>query len=171
MKEGQDLTFCGVGAYHQNDVVESKIKKVCYGGRTILLHSKCNWPSMISIAMWHYAVQAIVEWYNCLSFDEDVKAPIEKFSGIKEEITPKGFHTFGYPDYMLEAANQSGIGAPKWDPRSRTGIYLGHSPCHAGSVSLGLNLTRGLVSPQYHVFFYDKFTTVLYLESIDEPPN
>ena len=32
LKGGQTITFCGVGAHHQNDVVESKIKEVCYGG-------------------------------------------------------------------------------------------------------------------------------------------
>ena len=32
---GQHLSYCGVGAHHQNVVVESKIKEVSYGGRTI----------------------------------------------------------------------------------------------------------------------------------------
>ena len=80
------------------------------------------------------------------------------------------FHTFGCPVFHLDSANQSGgIGTPKWEPRSHTGIYVGHSPCHAGSVALVLNLTTGLVSPQYHVIFDDKFVTVPYLQSMEEP--
>ena len=76
------------------------------------------------------------------------------------------------PVYILDAANQSGaIGTPKWEPRSHTGIYLGHSPCHAGSVSLVLNLKSGLVSPQFHVVYDDEFTTVPYLTSSEPPPN
>ena len=31
-KCGHDITFCGIEARHQNIVVESKIKEVCYGG-------------------------------------------------------------------------------------------------------------------------------------------
>ena len=41
--------------------------------------------------------------------------------------------------------------APKWQPRSRVGIYLGHSPTHAGSVAMVLNPNTLHVSPQYHV--------------------
>ena len=40
LKGGQTIIFYGVGSHHQNAVVESKIKEVCYGGRTILLHAK-----------------------------------------------------------------------------------------------------------------------------------
>eukprot|EP00957_Ditylum_brightwellii_P141676 10793520-Ditylum_brightwellii.AAC.2 len=54
---------------------------------------------------------------------------------------------------------------------SRVGVYLGHSPVHAGNVALALNLQTVHVSPQYHVGFDDEFTTVPYLQSDEEPPN
>jgi len=60
---------------------------------------------------------------------------------------------------------------PKWDPRSRLGVYLGHSPCHAGSVTLVLNPKTMYVSPQFHVVIDDKFSIVPYLSSTDIPPN
>ena len=44
--------------------------------------------------------------------------------------------------------------------RARVGLYLGHSPMHAKSVSLVLNITTGLVSPQFHIKFDDYFETV-----------
>ena len=48
---------------------------------------------------------------------------------------------------------------------------MGHSPYHAGTVALVLNVATGLVSPQYHVVFDDKFSTVPYLQSSTPPPN
>jgi len=39
-------------------------------------------------------------------------------------------------------------------------VYLGHSPHHAQTVSIVLNLTKGLCSPQYHVEFDDYFMTM-----------
>ena len=64
-----------------------------------------------------------------------------------------------------------GPGAPKWEPRARLGIYVGHSPIHAGSVALVLNPKTGLVSPQYHVVFDDDFTTVPHLHANTVPEN
>ena len=58
----------------------------------------------------------------------------------------------------------------KWEPRSRLGFYLGHSPYHTGSVALVLNPRTLHVSPQFHVVFDDYFTTVPYL-SHDTPQN
>ena len=74
---------------------------------------------------------------------------------------------------MLYARLQNSLGAgpPKWEPRSRIGLYLGHLPFHAGSVALVWNPTTGRVSPQYHVVFYDDFSTVPYMEAGTIPPN
>ena len=80
-------------------------------------------------------------------------------------------HTWGCPVFVLEAQNHSGLGTPKREPQSRVGVYLGHSPCHAGSVALVLNLRTGHVSPQFHVIFDDDFTTIDYLASSTAPPN
>jgi hypothetical protein len=62
-------------------------------------------------------------------------------------------------------------GPPKWEPRSRRGIYVGHSPSHAGNVALVLNPRTGHVSPQYHVVFDDLFTTVASMKKSEVPPN
>ena len=40
----QDLIFCGVGAHHQNDISERKIKDVTLISRTMLLHEIRYWP-------------------------------------------------------------------------------------------------------------------------------
>ena len=172
LKSNQHLTFCAVGAHHQNAIAESKVKMVCNGARTILLHAKRKWPAVISHVLWPFAMQCIVDRHNRLSLDENNKSPLEKFPGIEDEPIPTHFHTFGCPVFILDSPNQSGsIGTPKWQPRSHTGIYLGHSPCHASSVALVLNLRTGLVSPQFHVVYDDEFTTVDYLTSSTPPPN
>ena len=74
--------------------------------------------------------------------------------------------------YILDEKLQSGsIGPPKWEPRSRLGIYVGHSPVHAGSVALVLNVITGHVSPQYHVVFDDDFLTVPALRDGTSPAH
>ena len=60
---------------------------------------------------------------------------------------------------------------PKWDLRARVGIYLGHSPCHAGSVALVFNLKTLRISPQFHLVFDDKFATVPFMRNGEIPPH
>ena len=36
----QNITFCGVGYYHQNVIFERKIQNIALGARTFLLHEK-----------------------------------------------------------------------------------------------------------------------------------
>ena len=81
-------------------------------------------------------------------------------------------HTFGCPVYVLKDGLQTaGSQIPKWDPRARLGIYLGHSPCHAGSIALVMNPRTLHVSPQFHVVYDDDFTTVPSMRSGDIPDN
>eukprot|EP00957_Ditylum_brightwellii_P044309 3362111-Ditylum_brightwellii.AAC.1 len=69
-------------------------------------------------------------------------SPQEILLGFKEWIMVEDFHTWGCPLFVLDSTLQSaqGIGPSKWNPRARAGVYLGHSPHHAGNVVLVLNL-------------------------------
>ena len=170
----QKLTFCGVGAHHQNGVAENSIKQLTLTSRTILLHAQRHWPEYITTMMWPFALLAAADRMNNLHIDMDGLTPEMKFSkatGMKTRLNE--FHTFGCPVYILDARLQSagGPGPPKWDPRARLGIYVGHSPIHAGSVALVLNPKTGLVSPQYHVVFDDDFSTVPNLRANTVPEN
>ena len=81
-------------------------------------------------------------------------------------------HTFGCPVYILDSKLQSDLGGiPKWEPRSRLGIYVGNSPVHAGNFVLILNPITGLVSPPYHAVFDDTFISVLFMRSVSVPSN
>ena len=147
MRANQKLTFC-VGAHHQNAVVERKNNELTNGARTVLLHAKRKWPKIITTILWPYALKSVVEHHNRLSLDANGKSPLEKFASTSDEIQPTDFHTWGCPVFILDSENHSGnIGTPKCETKSHAGIYLGHSPCHAGSVALVLNLSSGLVSP------------------------
>eukprot|EP00957_Ditylum_brightwellii_P156183 11887801-Ditylum_brightwellii.AAC.2 len=98
---------------------------------------------------------------------------LEQLLGHKEELMASDVCTWGYLVFVLDNRSQTdtGIEPPKWEPNTRTGICLGHSPFHAGNVALVLNLQTGHMSPQYHFVFDDELSTVLHLQSSEPPPN
>lgn len=168
----QEITFCGVGAHHQNGVVERMIKDLTLTTRTLLLHAKRHWPEMITTMLWPMALKAAEERLNHLSLDMNGETPLSKWTGTDCQILVKDFHTWGCPVFVLDGRLQSNPkGVPKWEPRARVGIYMGHSPSHAGSVALVLNPTTGHISPQFHVVFDDTFSTVPYMREGTVPPH
>ena len=74
---------------------------------------------------------------------------------------------WGCPVYVLEPELQDGKKIPKWQPRARLGMFVGFSEVHSSLVPLVLNVATGKISPQYHVVFDDKFSTVNSLPSED----
>ena len=74
--------------------------------------------------------------------------------------------------YVLEYRLQDGHGKlPKWYPRDLAGTYLGHSTVNDKSLSLVLNPKTGHVSPKFHCFFNDHFTTVSNMRNGKVPSN
>ena len=142
--------------------------------QTLPLHGMRNWPQMIDTMFWPFAMKAQAERMNCLHLDRDGKSPESKLHGVEiEELPVKNYHPLFCPVYVLDHRLHSagGAGPPKWDPRSRIGVYCGHSPFHAGNVALVFNPKTGLISPQFHVVFDDEFTTVPYMERGEVPPH
>ena len=89
---------------------------------------------------------------------------MNRFSGVDVQPDLCTFHPFGCPVFVLDSKLQSGSKKlPKWNPRARVGVYLGHLPCHAGSVALVLNPKSLRVSPQFHLIFDDEFSTVPFM--------
>ncbi|KAL7542835.1 hypothetical protein ACHAWF_007262 [Thalassiosira exigua] len=170
----QKITFCDVGAHHQNGVAENSIKQLTLTSRTLLLHAQRHWLEYISTRLWPLALLAAANRLNNLHVDLDGMTPEMKFSGTAGTSTRlKHFHTFGCPCYILDSRLQdTGTpGPPKWDPCERLGIYVGHSPAHAKSVVLVLNPKTGLISPQFHVAFDDDFSTVPHLRAGTVPSD
>jgi hypothetical protein len=121
--------------------------------------------------MWPFALKEAAFRLNQLSLRSDGGSCEATFFNIDTDLfNPTTHHVFGSPCFVLDSRLQSGIaGPPKWEPRSRLGIYVGHSPSHADYVALVLNPRTGHVSPQYHVVFDDLFTMVAYMKKSEAP--
>ena len=52
VRKMQNLTFCGVGAHHQNGVSERIIKDLTLSSRTLVLHAKSHFPEYITTMFW-----------------------------------------------------------------------------------------------------------------------
>ena len=142
--------------------------------RTLVLHAQRHWPEHITNMFWPFYLFAAADRINNLHVDMHGQTPEMKFSNtIGSSTRMSHFHTFGFPVYILDTRLQSvgGGGPPKWDPRASLGIYLGHSPSHAGSVAIVMNPKTGLVSSQFHLVFDDNFETVPHLRAGTVPEN
>jgi hypothetical protein len=159
-KSNQSITFCGVNAHHMNGHAEKRIRDLQENARAMLLHAKSRWPSAVTTNLWPYAVRLANEVHNFSPSIKDGVSPIERFSQVQVAPRVKHSHTFGCPVYVLDGKLQTGKSIPKWDDRSRIGLFLGWSPRHSRKVALVLNLSTGHVSPQFHVVFDDLFETL-----------
>ena len=170
--KAQTLSFCGAGKHSQNGIAERRIKSLSEDSRTMLAHGMQLWPQAITKTLWPFAIKAACRSRNHFKLDSDGLSPAMKLSGVRTKVELRNEHPLFCPVFTLDKDLQSGMGAiPKWNPRSNAGIYLGHSPKHASNVALVLNLTTGLVSPQYHVVFDDTFSTVDYITNRTEPSH
>ena len=170
----QKITFCGVGPHHQNGIIENKNIMLTLGARTLLLHGMRMWSTTIDSMFWLFNMKAVAERHKKIQIDVMRRTNESILQNVQiEDIPVNSYHTFFCPTYVLDARlqNSGGAGPPKWEPRSRIGVYLGHSPLHAGNIAVVWNPTTVRLSPQYHVVFDDDFTTVPFMEASTLPPN
>ena len=165
LEQKQSIRFSGVGAAHQNGVAERNIKTIVDIARTILIHAAIHSEQgHITAELWPMAMDHAVWIYNRTPKMDSGMSPLELISRTK--IWPyddifRNCHVWGSPAYILEPKLQkSGVKIPKWNKRSRIGIYLGFSKMHAHTVSLILNKLTRSITPQFHVVFDDYFTTI-----------
>ena len=131
--------------------------------RAMLIHASKQWPGVVKIRLWPYAMQMANQPYNTTprSSHTGKQSPNKIFDISAVNINQKHWKPFGCPVYVLDAEVQGTMGIhPKWDARSQAGIYLGHSPVPDRNVALVLNIHTGYVSPQFHVKFVKAFRTV-----------
>ena len=124
--------------------------------------------------LWPFALLAATDRLNDLHINMKGMTTEMKCSSVAgSSVKLKNYHTFGCPVYILGARLQTsgGAGAPKLDPRSRLGIYMGNSPTQAGNDALVLNPRAGLISTQIHVVIDNDFSTVHSLRAETVPFN
>ena len=159
-KANQSISFCGVNAHHMNGHAEKRIRDLQENARAMLLHAKRRWPTAVTANLWPYAIRMANDVHNFAPSIKDGVSPIERFSQVQVAPRVRHSHTFGCPVYVLDGKLQVGKRLPKWEDRSRIGLFLGWSPRHSRKVALVLNLKTGHVSPQFHVVFDDLFETL-----------
>lgn len=129
----------------------------------MMLNSILHWPSMANLELWPwFALEYAVLILNNLPRRTTHWSPNELFSSSKVsnyEILTR-MRVWGCPVYVLDPALQDGKKIPKWKPRARRGMFLGFSEKHSSLVGKILNIVTGYVSPQYHVVYDERFTTV-----------
>ena len=74
----QTITFCGVGAHHQNGISEQRILTVTKISRTILLHAQHYWPEFVDTILCPFAVKAAIDKLNLFQLDLYGNAPTVK---------------------------------------------------------------------------------------------
>jgi hypothetical protein len=151
--ERQQLTFAGVNAHHTNGLAEKRIRDLQDLTRTQLIYAASKWKNCITANLWPYAMRMANEALNNTSSlqDKHRRTPMQVFTSTQVNINAKHYKPFGCPTFVLHTALQTNQPFHKWKQRSQVGMYLGQSPHHGRNVSLVLNLTTGLVSPQFHV--------------------
>ena len=170
-EKNQVIRYCGVNGHHQNGVAERAIRTVSDMTRAMLFHASSRWKDGIDSSLWPMANSYAAYIYNHMPDSTTQLAPADLFSGQHfPRHKLKDMHVWGCPVYVLDPTLQKGSKLPKWQPRSRRGIFVGFSPAHSSDVPLILNTQTGHISPQFHVVFDDNFSTVNSLTSDDEPP-
>jgi hypothetical protein len=121
--KGQNITFSGVGARHNNGVAERSTKTITAWSHTMMLHTILHWPEQTTLDMWPFATEHMVYCSNHLPRKKYRIAPLEAFTGtiFSNYDHFKCLHIWGSPYYVL----------PKWVPCCRQGQYLGVSLDHS----------------------------------------
>jgi hypothetical protein len=159
-KQEQTIYIFGVNDHFLNGIAEKRIRDLQEQARTMLLHAKSRWPKVVYVHVWSYELRSANQLRQVTPDKEDGTSPLESFSGSEVDAHLKDCHTPLCPVYALSSSLVNGNSIPNWDNKYRLGMNLGTSPRHARNVSLVLNLTTGLSSPQFHVKHDELFETV-----------
>lgn len=158
----QTSNFAAPGHHGQNGPAERAIGTIMSMARSMMLHSAAHWPDVADASLWPMAVQHATWIYNHTPREHlNGLSPhnmISKTTGNHSEL--QDLHVWGCPTYVLHPKLAKGDKIPRWDARSRRGMFLGFSPRHSTKVPLILNFQTGYITAQFHCCFDDWFHTV-----------
>jgi hypothetical protein len=142
-------------------VAERAIGTIFNISRTMMIHAAIKWIEVISVDLWPMAVSYAV-WLNNYVPKKNGLSAVELMSKIKNpRLKLKDTHVFGCPVYVLDPKlHVSGGFIPKFNPKSRRGVFVGFSDKRSSLVPLVMNLQTLTITPQFHVVFDDWFITV-----------
>jgi hypothetical protein len=147
------------------------VQSVSNIARAMLLHASAHWKNGIDSSLWPMAVAYATYQYNHLPNAQGL-CPADLLTGSTvPRHRLRDIHVWGCPVYVLDPDLQAGKKLPRWQPRSRRGVFVGFSSLHSSEVPLVLNLQTGSITPQYHVVFDDHFSTVSSVEREIDPPE
>ena len=139
--------------------------------RAMILHASIHWKGGIDSSLWPMAVDYATYVYNHSPNSNGV-CPADIFTGSTiPRHRLRDLHVWGCPVYILDPKLQAGQKLPRWQPRSRCGVFLGLSTIHSSEVPRVLNRQTGRITTQFHVVFDDLFSTVASIAREDEPPD
>jgi transposase InsO family protein len=101
-EKGQTISFCGVGAHHQNGIAEKRIGDLQRRATTLLLHAQRRWPDAINSHLWTYAIRAANDSRNYAPTNEDNTCPMSKFCNTASVPKVQNQHHFGCQPMYLE---------------------------------------------------------------------
>jgi hypothetical protein len=168
----QRIRFCGANAHQKNGIAEQAVQSVSNMACAVILHSSsAHWKGGIDSSLWPMAVTYTTHLYNHLPNAQGF-CPADVFTGSTVPCHRlKDNHVRGCPIYVLDPHLQAGQKLPRWEPRSRRGVFIGFSNLHSSEAPLVLNLATGSITPQFHVIFDDVFSTVSSVERENKPPD
>jgi hypothetical protein len=166
----QKLRLCGTKAHHQNGVAEWAIQTISNMARAMILHSRIHWKNGCVSSLWTMAVSYAAHIHN--NTPRNGICPADVFTGAN---VPRHrllyYRVWGCPMYVLDPKVQAGKKLPRWEPRSRCGMFIVISSQHTSKVPQVLNLINGSITTQYQVVFNDLFSTVASVERDNDPHN
>ena len=170
-KNAQALRCSGVGAHHQNGPAENAIKNSSRRARIVMIHAAIRWPDQSDNTLWPLAMSCAVHLHNHTPRRIDGLCPVEIWTRSKSNHSQSvNAHPWGCPTCVLDATLQDGKKIPRWEPRSRRGVFVGVSPLHASTAGLIRNPRTNRLSPQCHCVCDDNFETVHHNDPNRPPP-
>ena len=131
------------------------------GSAILILDTTGLWLEDLRTILWTNSFKAVLQSYNRIDIHEDGSTLKKHLSGVEFQIFLEHYQTWGlslfFVEYLLQAVPER---SPKWEPRSRSGVYLRNYTFNEGYVEIVLNIINGDVIPPFHVVFNEIFCTI-----------